>query len=131
MRYLLDTSVCVEILRGHVASVRRLAALSPDDAALASMTIAELRYGAIRARTSRVAHERLSAFVAAFEVLSFDVGAAERHASSRHALALSGTPVGERDLVIAATALANGLIVATGNFREFQRVPGLGVEAWI
>jgi hypothetical protein len=36
----------------------------------------------------------------------------------------------ERDLLIAAIALANDLTVVTGNTREFRRVPGLHVEDW-
>lgn len=39
----------------------------------------------------------------------------------------AGTPIGERDLMIAATALANGHDVLTANVREFERVPGLRV----
>ncbi|MFM8910174.1 MAG: type II toxin-antitoxin system VapC family toxin [Gemmatimonadota bacterium] len=48
----------------------------------------------------------------------------------RLALGTVGQPIGERDLIIAATALAHGCDVATGNLREFTRVPGLRVEAW-
>ena len=94
------------------------------------MAIAELRYGALRAKITRAAHARLDNFVSVFDVVAFDADAAERHATIRHALAMSGTPIGERDLVIAATALAHGFIVATANLREFQRVPKLTVEAW-
>jgi tRNA(fMet)-specific endonuclease VapC len=130
MKYLLDTSVCVHLLRGQLASVRRLAALSPDDVALPTMAIAELRYGAMRAKLSRAAHTRLDTFLAAFDVVGFDEAAAEHHARIRHALASTGLLIGERDLVIAATAAAHGFAVATGNLREFQRVPGLTVEAW-
>jgi predicted nucleic acid-binding protein len=35
--------------------------------------------------------------------------------------------IGAHDLWIAATALAHGLAVATGNAAEFRRVPGLRV----
>jgi tRNA(fMet)-specific endonuclease VapC len=38
--------------------------------------------------------------------------------------------VGPRDLVIAATALALGMTVATHNLREFARIDGLRVEDW-
>jgi hypothetical protein len=38
--------------------------------------------------------------------------------------------IGANDLLIASIALAHGLIVATGNVREFQRIPGLAVEDW-
>ncbi len=130
MKYLLDTSVCVQVLRGQAAAVRRLSALSPEDVALPTMTVAELRYGAMRAKLSRAAHSRLDTFLSVFDVVAFDAEAAEHHARIRHALASTGLMIGERDLVIAATAAAYGLAVATGNLREFQRVPGLVVEAW-
>lgn len=130
MKYLLDTSACVQILRGHVPSVRRLAALGPDDVALPMMTIAELRYGAMRVKLSRAAHTKLDAFLATFDVIGFDRQAAEHHARIRHALSVQGLLIGERDLVIAATAAAHGSAVVTGNPREFRRVSGLVVEAW-
>jgi tRNA(fMet)-specific endonuclease VapC len=131
LRYLLDTSVCVQVLRGHEPSLHRLSTMRPDEIALAAMTVAELRYGASKSRLARVAHDLLDAFLEPAEILPFDRDAAEQHASSRRALDLAGTPIGERDLVIASTALARGLIVATHNVREFVRVPGLDLEAWV
>ena len=130
MRYLLDTSVCVQVLRGHPASVRRLSALGPDAVALPTMAIAELRYGALRAKVTRAANARLDSFISVFDIVAFDADAAERHATIRHALAVAGTPIGERDLIVAATALSHEFVVATANLRAFQRVPGLTVEAW-
>jgi tRNA(fMet)-specific endonuclease VapC len=38
-----------------------------------------------------------------------------------------GQVIGAHDLWIAATALAHGLGIATGNTEEFERVPGLRV----
>ena len=37
---------------------------------------------------------------------------------------------GALDQLIAAQAIALGLIVVTNNVREFRRVPGLRVENW-
>ena len=130
MRYLLDTSVCVQLLRGDQRTAQRLSGLSPEETALSAMTVAELRYGALKGRASESKRVELSAFLSGINVLPFDDASAEHHAAVRHALALAGTSIGERDLVIAATALAHGLVVATGNAREFRRVPGLGVEEW-
>ena len=130
MKYLLDTSVCVQVLRGQPAAVRQFAELGPESAALASMTVAELRYGELNGDTRAAAHEPLATFLDAFTILPFDRQAAEHHALGRLALARAGTPIGERDLMIASTALAHGLKVATANAREFRRVPGLDVEEW-
>lgn len=130
MKYLLDTSVCVQLLRGDAATAERLAKVSSADAVLSAMTVAELRYGVLRGRSSSRTRVLLDDFLAAFEILPFDERCAELHASVRHALAGVGTPIGERDLVIAATALSQELVVATGNVRELGRVAELCVEEW-
>ncbi|MBI4704379.1 MAG: type II toxin-antitoxin system VapC family toxin [Deltaproteobacteria bacterium] len=41
-----------------------------------------------------------------------------------------GSTIGAHDLLIAATAVAHGLSLATRNVREFRRVPGLTVSVW-
>jgi len=38
--------------------------------------------------------------------------------------------IGPHDLMIAAIALANGLILVTNNLREFERIPNLSCENW-
>ncbi len=38
--------------------------------------------------------------------------------------------VGPYDVLLAAHALAAGLVLVTANINEFQRVPGLTVENW-
>lgn len=130
MRLLLDTSVCVQLLRGDRTIAARLSQLSPEDTALSAMTVAELHFGALKGRAPKQKLVELEAFVAVFDVLPFDTAAAAAHARVRFALAKAGTLIGERDLVTAATALAHDLSVATGNVREFQRVAGLEVEEW-
>ena len=50
--------------------------------------------------------------------------------AARCALEATGRPIGERDLIIAATALSHGLTIVSSNTREFGRVPGLSVEDW-
>jgi tRNA(fMet)-specific endonuclease VapC len=49
------------------------------------------------------------------------------HADIWAQLAAKGQLIGAHDLWIAATALAHGMGIATGNVDEFQRVPGLRV----
>ena len=43
----------------------------------------------------------------------------------------SGQPLGIEDVMIAATALSNGLIVVTANTKHFSRIPGLLSENWL
>ncbi len=129
MRYLLDTDTCIWLLREREPVYSRVREESPDDLALASMTEAELRFGALRSRDPASGLARVEALLAApIAVLPFDREAARVHATLR--LALRAQPVGERDLVIASVAVAHGLVLVTGNLREFARVPELEVEDW-
>jgi len=41
-----------------------------------------------------------------------------------------GQTIGAYDLMIAGTARSQGLVLVTGNAREFDRVEGLRVERW-
>lgn len=94
------------------------------------MTVAELWFGALKSADAARGRAVVDAFLAPFTWLPFDDAAAERYAAARYHLEARGTPIGERDLIIAATALPHGLTVITRNTREFARVPGLPVEDW-
>jgi len=126
--WLLDTSVIVAVLRHHQGPRRRLAAVSPDDVRIPSVAVAELAYGAERSADPERAGVVWRAFVEPFAIVPFDGAAAEAHGRLR--FALRAQPIGERDLLIAAAAVAHGLTVVTHNAREFRRVPGLAVEEW-
>lgn len=63
-----------------------------------------------------------------FVSLPFDDQSAVIYGQIRAQLAVSGTPIGPNDLLIASIALANNLILVTHNTREFSRVEGLRLE---
>ncbi len=62
--------------------------------------------------------------------LPFGDDDAAEAARLRALLERAGTPIGSYDLLIAAQASRRAWTVATGNVREFSRVPGLAVEDW-
>ena len=49
----------------------------------------------------------------------------------RSALEKRGMPLSDTDLMIASTALANDLVLITGNERHFTRINDLQVENWL
>lgn len=126
--YLLDTDVCVWLLRGREPVVSAVRAHSPGDLAIGSMTEAELWFGVRKGRVEAnlLATKRFIDEIGT--VLPFGSAAAKIHAQVR--FALRSTPISDRDLVIASTALASDRTLVTGNLREFSRVPGLQVESW-
>ena len=131
MRYLLDTNVCVDYLRGrHAPLVRRIQEASPQNLCVSTVVVAELWYGAEKSTRQRDNHERIDQLVEEMTVLPFDLQAAATFGRIRRELERRGTVIGPYDMLIAAHALATGLIVVTDNEEEFRRVTGLGVENW-
>ena len=129
MDWLLDTNTLIFAARDRPRAVRhRLQEVSPDDVAVSSIAIAELWYGAEKSDDPPRKRAAWSRFLEPYSVLPFDRAAAEEHARLRYLL--RHVPIGERDLLVAAIATANGLRVVTNNLAEFTRVPGLTVEDW-
>lgn len=132
MGTLIDASVLIAAERGTLDLDEVLSASGDREIALAAITAAEILHGVHRA-TGRRRLQR-EAFVERLleqlPVVSFDLVAARIHARVWAELAAKGSPVGERDLLIAATAMARGHSVATRDERSFPRIPGLPVIRW-
>ena len=130
-RFLLDTNIVSDVARfprGLVAE--RIAAVGERQVCTSIVVAAELRYGAARRRSDRLAR-RIEAILSALDVLAFDEPADRRYAELRTHLERRGTPIGPNDLLIAAQALALDLTVVSANEDQFMRVPGLEVENWL
>ncbi len=126
MAVLIDTGLLVDLERG-VANPQVDAAIGEEDRAISVITVSELLHGVHRADGAQRA--RRSAFVehllAGMRALEITEQVARVHADIWAQLAARGEVIGAHDLWIAATALAHGMGLATGNTREFKRVPGL------
>lgn len=130
MKYLLDTNICVNYLRGGNQSqlANKIASVSSGEIALCSIVRAELVYGAFRSKDPPARMHEVKMFLGGFHSFPFDDLASDSYGEIRSHLATLGTPIGPNDLLIAAIALVNGLIVVTENVAEFSRVPGLRWE---
>lgn len=64
-------------------------------------------------------------------VVPFTEKEAEIYGKIREELTKKGKLIGPNDMLIAATALANGAVLVTHNTDEFSRVPELKLEDWI
>jgi tRNA(fMet)-specific endonuclease VapC len=132
MGVILDTSVLVAAERGSVRFEALLGSLGEEPVAVASITASELLHGCYRASDPGVRARRgafVDALLDALPVLPFGLPEARRHAELWAGLARTGKVIGPHDLLIAATALAQGHALVTLNQREFGRVPGLRLVA--
>jgi len=69
-------------------------------------------------------------FLLPLEIAPYEEKAAERYGKIRAVLEKVGTPIGSLDCLIAAHAVALGVVLVTNNTNEFQRVPSLRLEDW-
>ena len=132
MGVVLDTSVLVAVERGAVRFEALLESLGEESVAVAAITASELLHGCHRASDPGVRARRaafVDALLDAIPVLPFGLPEARRHAELWAELARTGSVIGPHDLLIAATALAQGHALVTINQREFSRVPGLRLRA--
>ena len=130
-KYLLDTNILSDLLRkpqGHAA--QRIARAGEDSICTSIVVAAELRFGAVKSGSAKLA-ERVNIMLSAVDVMPLDKPADHHYATLRQDLNQQGRPIGPNDMLIAAQALAMGLIVVTANLGEFTRVPGLAVENWL
>ena len=132
MTFLLDTNICVAMLRNRQPRpLARLREVGPAAVRLSVITVLELRQGAEKSQDPRAAHHKLDFFLGPMVILPFEVNDALTAARVRAGLEAQGKKIGDLDSLIAAQALARGLILVTDNRREFDRVEGLRVENWL
>jgi tRNA(fMet)-specific endonuclease VapC len=126
IQYLLDTSVCIQLLRHRPAASQ----ISPADSALSSIVEAELWVGVHKHHDPAAKRAELTEFLSLFRIVEFDSAAAGHYGEIRAQLEKQGRVIGPNDLLIAAHARSLGATLVTGNAREFRRVKGLKVLAW-
>ena len=131
MIYLLDTNSCITYLKAPKSPIRtRLESHLPTDIAVCSVVKAELYRGAMRSHNPPRTLAVESAFLSQFVSLPLDDAAGETAGRIRAELEGKGTPIGPYDVLIAAIALVNNLILVTHNISEFSRIVGLRFEDW-
>jgi tRNA(fMet)-specific endonuclease VapC len=130
MKFLLDTDTCVFWLRGQAAVQARLAAVDPEALSISVITLAELRYGADCSAQPDTNHQAIDDFLSGVAVLTVDADIARTFGEVKAQLRRQGNLIEDFDLLLAATALANGLTLVTNNTAHFGRVGGLTLDNW-
>ena len=131
MKYLLDTNICIYVIRRKPLRVlARFTQQAVGEIGVSSITVGELAYGVQRSRDVGKNRSALEQFLLPLTILPFDRAAALEYGNVRASLAEQGRPSGPLDTLIGAQALASNLTLVTNNVREFRRIPGLAVENW-
>jgi tRNA(fMet)-specific endonuclease VapC len=128
---MLDTNLCIRVLRDRPAGLRDRFNREADALCISTIVLTELLVGAEKSNRPVETRREIDRFIARLGVLPFDDAGAAHAAEIRANLERRGQAIGGYDTLIAGHARSQGLIVVTGNLREFSRVEGLRTEDWL
>ena len=125
---LLDTSVAIPLRDGDPFVVARAAALTTAPY-LSILTVADLEGGVFSTPALATARRAaLDLLIERVDILPFNDPELAAYRNILKACGFARAKVVDR--LIAATARANGLALATRNPKDFRDVPGLQIEEW-
>lgn len=132
--YLFDTDIITNVLKKQPSQclLERLALIPKHQQHISTVTVSEIVYGAMK--SSRPAYHLNNLeqiLLPSVNVVSFDSKAACVCGRLRAELEKKGQPLDLADLEIASIAIAEDLILVTGNIRHFSRIKGLKLENWL
>jgi len=131
LEYMLDTNLCIRVLRDRPPALQARFNAEVDGLCISTIVLTELLHGAEKSARPEENRRKVERFAARLEVLEFDAEAAAHAGNIRAVLEREGRAIGGYDVLIAGHARSRGLVVVTGNLREFARVEGLRVEDWV
>ena len=131
MRYMLDTHICIYIIKETPVKVlKKLRSFDIADIVISAITHSELEYGVTKSSRRKKNQEALNKFLSPLEIVPYDDKAAAAYGQIRSHLEKKGSAIGTMDLLIGAHARSIPVTLVTSNHRKFKRIPGLRVENW-
>ena len=127
-KYLLDTNVIIEVLRGNEDMITKIESVGQSNCYISEITLAELLYGAVRSNNPKNFHD-VECIEQEFHVLSIRP-AYRQYAETRNLLRQKGTPIDHMDLFVASVAIYNNLTLVSHNTKHFARINNLKLTDW-
>lgn len=129
-KYLLDTNICIALLRGNKDIAQKLISIGEGNCFLSVITLYELTFGAYYSKHEEQEVPKVKLFTERFPIVSL-LDSADEYAITKTRLRSLGILIDEFDLLIAATALSGDYVLVTDNVKHFQRITDLKIENWI
>ena len=128
--YMFDTNIIDYLIRGSSPALKnRFERENPDDFAVSAVVYAEILCGLRKIHGDKIA-AKIRAFLENMRIVDFNDDAADMYAKIGAELEKSGTPIDNMDLLIAASAMAEGAVLVSHNTRHFSKIKDLQVEDW-
>ncbi|MCF8030736.1 MAG: type II toxin-antitoxin system VapC family toxin [Desulfohalobiaceae bacterium] len=129
MEYMLDTNTVSYFLRGEGRVSERVVNTPVESLCISAITKAEFFFGLARRPEATKLRRLVEEFLLRVEVLAWDSEVAEVYGSMRANLQNRGRRIKSHDMLIAAHALAVGVVLVTSD-SEFHWIENLGTRDW-
>ena len=127
---LLDTDVCVELLRGNKNVLKRIEKCN-DDIGISFITVGELFYGVYKSKYIENNLLLLEEFILSVTIIESNYQIMKEFGIIKSKLYKQKTIITDADIIIAATCIVTCEKLITGNIRHYNRIDGLIIEDWI
>jgi tRNA(fMet)-specific endonuclease VapC len=134
LKYLLDTNICIHFLKNDIKVVEKIKEVGLENCYLSEMTILEFSYGVANSDPTKKNEnkDRFKKFEENFiDRILLIRPTFETFSLQKVRLRKLGTPIGDFDLLIGCTALANNFTLVSRNVKEMNRIEGIKLENWI
>lgn len=128
--YLLDTSICVFLLRGNHSVEERLNEIDENDCYITDAVVAELLFGAYYSDRVEDNLRQVENFVSEMKVIPFHE-TVHAFAQERTTLWKAGKKIDDFDLLIGSAAKVKDLVVVTHNRKHFEHIDGIEIVDWV
>ncbi len=130
MRYMMDTNTLIYFFKGYKSVVQQFLQTPPQEISIPMIVVYELEVGLAKSNSPEKRRQQLMALLNTVQAIPFGEAEARQAARIRAQLEFQGQIIGPYDILIAATAVANGATLVTRNQREFSRIDGLSLTNW-
>jgi tRNA(fMet)-specific endonuclease VapC len=126
-KYLLDTNIVIALFDNDQSVIEQIE--KADRLLIPVIVIGELYYGALKSQFTRRNFEKVENFIKANTILGCDKETALFYGNIKKELQVTGKPIPENDIWIAAIAKQYNLILITRD-THFDHIKNLKIKRW-
>jgi tRNA(fMet)-specific endonuclease VapC len=127
---LLDTDICIELLRGNKIVLEKRQNCD-EQVSISFMTVGELYNGAERSTNRLKNLNVVDEFLLSIDIIDSDVEILKKFGELKSTLYKKRILLPDADLFIASTVLTKCNKLITGNIKHFKRFENLAIENWL
>lgn len=132
MKFLLDTNICVHLLRGNRNVAQAIDEVGVENCFISEITKAELLLGEkiAKAKGRKIDESVLKGLFQILLPVPIS-GSIELFAEEKARLRASGQPIEDFDLLIGCTAVSEGMFMVSENVQHMERISGIRLLNWM